>query len=1041
MKRLPPDLLELASARLLAVPESARAAECEELAAQNPQWRDELLRLARRLAGAERLLDQSFPSPRTDHELLDRLGYRVVRQLGEGAFGIVYLCEQQRPIARLVAIKVLRQGAGDGHTLARFRAEQQVLAAMSHPTITPIHDAGHLSDGRPFFVMEFVDGSPFAEFCRTRALTLDAALRLFVRVCRGVEYAHSRGIVHRDLKPANVLVADGSAEPEPKIIDFGIAKALTPEHSARAGSLPSTDVGRVLGTPGYMSPEQAAGRTADVDARADVFALGVMLYECLTGRLPWQKHGLGDADDRSDPPLPSRRILTGGAAGTDSTTARRIAARVRGDLDWITAKALCRDPKGRYPSAREFADDLDRHLAHRPVLARPPALRYRLRRLVRRHRVAAGALFVAALLSAGIATLVWRERATARANQREAQAIADRLLDAANGIAARTPQSDPVRHALADEARALCETWLSRRPDDPALRARRARALLTMCEVHTVLGEVEHADRIVDEVRRETEFLTAATPGDVGARGLRGLAVQQQVRILHLRQQYEDSLPLCVQVIADLTACSSVEPLRYGPALARALREQAIALSVLQQHEPSLTSFRAAIDALEDLLARGMPAKELADDLVMARMNLGAQFVTAGRLDDAEAELARCEAELSTVVEARERVSATVLCQFAQIAARRGDFDLAAARYARGLAACEEWVQREPQHVRAHVVRFEAARQIAELEEQRGEFAAATIAMQRAVGFAETWLAAFSQDRTVVPRLRLCLYGFARTLWNRFDRDDLPLAATWLARCDELWPRLEEGQRQRPHPWEVHSVAAHVADADGSGGETLWEALAVELPRLRELGAEEPVQQVVEAWVGVARSRGRRSDFDGASAALDAAAWFVPADDRGPVDQNLRAEMAFWRARIAGARGRWSEAAAALDEIVRRRPSWWGHWRAGDGAWAVADALAREGSHAAAARSRERAVEHYRAVVDSLAAAAQSNPTDPWRAVPHGLCAIGLALADAERGETSAAKARAVAALVALAKVEADAHCDLWDAARIAAGRELVTNH
>jgi serine/threonine protein kinase len=279
---LPTAVLDAAMSRLVGVLGTERGATLAELVAAHPHHRDGLQSLCAALAAAESVLARAF-TPDGDGALPLIDGYEVLGRLGEGAFGIVYLCEQRQPIRRRVAVKVLRPGAGDRGTLARFDAERHFLARLHHPAIAQIFDAGLLADGRPWFVMEHVPGVPLTQYCDRAQLPVEARLVLFARLCQGVQHAHEQGIVHRDLKPANVLVVEVDGEPQPKIIDFGIARAL---ELPDPGTPRRTETGRVVGTPGYMSPEQAAGSLAEIDARSDLFSLGVVLYELLTGEMP-----------------------------------------------------------------------------------------------------------------------------------------------------------------------------------------------------------------------------------------------------------------------------------------------------------------------------------------------------------------------------------------------------------------------------------------------------------------------------------------------------------------------------------------------------------------------------------------------------------------------------------------------------------------------------------------------------------------------------------------------------------------------------------
>ncbi|MCU0865311.1 MAG: bifunctional serine/threonine-protein kinase/formylglycine-generating enzyme family protein [Planctomycetes bacterium] len=407
--------------------ETALAALC----AAHPAAASALRRRAASMLAAERALPPQFV-PEPDPATIG--GSRVVRRLGSGAFGVVYLCEQLAPVRRAVAVKVLRPGAGDRNTLARFASERQALARMNHPAIAQVHDAGALPDGRPYFVMEYVDGVAITQHCERAQADLGTRLDLFLQLCDGVQHAHQRGLIHRDLKPSNVLVATGPAaegggRAQPKIIDFGLAKALSvpgePDAApgdAMATSLP-TESGRVLGTPGYMSPEQASGQVADVDTRSDVFALGVILHELLTGARPWP-----DGSTIGEPPLASAR-------------AKQWAAALRGDLDWILRKALQGEREQRYASVREFADDVRRHRRNEPVAAGPPSSSYRLRKFVRRHRLLVSATALVALsVVLGIAgVLRYAAQAQQSLDRFELLAIQSRLQQARTATATLFP--------------------------------------------------------------------------------------------------------------------------------------------------------------------------------------------------------------------------------------------------------------------------------------------------------------------------------------------------------------------------------------------------------------------------------------------------------------------------------------------------------------------------------------------------------------------------------------------------------------------------
>lgn len=343
--------------------------------------------------------------------------YKLLEQIGEGGFGVVYMAEQEKPIRRRVALKIIKPGMDTKEVIARFEAERQALALMEHPNIARVLDAGTTEAGRPYFVMELVKGIPITEYCDRASLTAGERLELFTSVCHAVHHAHQRGIIHRDLKPSNILVTQHDGTPVVKVIDFGVAKAVNQRLTEKTLF---TSFNQMVGTPLYMSPEQAELSGLDVDTRTDVYSLGVVLYELLTGSTPFDKQRLQKAafDEvrriirEEEPVRPSTKISTlGEKASTVSlhrrTDPRRLRALVRGDLDWIVMKALEKDRNRRYETAKDFAADIQRYVNHEAVEASPPSTVYRLRKFLRRNRMGVGIAAILGLVACAAMLVVW----------------------------------------------------------------------------------------------------------------------------------------------------------------------------------------------------------------------------------------------------------------------------------------------------------------------------------------------------------------------------------------------------------------------------------------------------------------------------------------------------------------------------------------------------------------------------------------------------------------------------------------------------------
>jgi serine/threonine protein kinase/tetratricopeptide (TPR) repeat protein len=523
--------------------------------------------------------------------------YRLLQKIGEGGMGEVWLAEQSEPIRRRVALKVIKQGMDTRQVVARFEAERQALALMDHPCVAKVFDAGVTPRGRPYFVMEYVKGVPLTEYCDRNRLTQRDRLELFRTVCDGVQHAHLKAIIHRDLKPSNILVSEVDGRPVPKIIDFGVAKATAQRLTERTVF---TELGVLIGTPEYMSPEQAQLTGEDVDTRTDVYSLGVILYELLVGALPFDSQhlrsggleGIRRMIREQEPKRPSTRVATLGDRSnemaknrrTDPTTMRH---QLEGDLDWITMKAMDKDRTRRYDSPAGLAAELARYMNHEPVLARPPSTAYRARKFVRRHRgpVAAVACVVVALIIGTVASTVLYLRS--EESRTEATAVAQflggmisdvnpslgskditvrQVLDRASSEVDNQFRDQPLVAAYLDEVMASSYQGLgnwkeSERHAAAAERLRRnvlgnghplrLRAMRLLAAALRAQSKYEEANRVLDELIS----LSRRSLGEESPDTLAAMAVKAEV------------------LIAQGTSLASPVKIAEGEALARTLYE------------------------------------------------------------------------------------------------------------------------------------------------------------------------------------------------------------------------------------------------------------------------------------------------------------------------------------------------------------------------------------------------------------------------------------------------------------------------------------
>jgi serine/threonine protein kinase len=507
-------------AQALELVESARSAFLSRACSGDEGLRRQLLQLLAAHDEADRtLVEAELPA---GERAGDRIGcYKLLQRIGEGGFGVVWMAEQEEPVRRKVALKVLKPGMDTAQVIGRFEAERQALAMMDHPNIARVFDAGAAPHGRPYFVMELVRGVPITQYCDQAELSAGERLALFADVCRAVQHAHQKGVIHRDIKPSNVLVTLHDGVATPKVIDFGIAKATSAALTERTVF---TEFRQMLGTPEYMAPEQAALSNLDVDTRADVYSLGVLLYELLTGTRPFRLEELlrvGYVEllrtiQQVDPPKPSTRVSTLGEQAVAVARQRRmqpraLVASMRGDLDWIVMKALEKERGRRYESAAALAEDVQRHLRHEPVLAGPPGRAYRLRKYVRRNRlavtaaVAVAVALLAGAVASGLGFLAARQQARqareaeGRAKDEREAAVAARAEEALQKDAALAAhRAAKAQEAATNEQRRLAEQH-AKEASAEAAKAKHVVALLK----ELLASSNPHASRTRDYTVRQ----------------------------------------------------------------------------------------------------------------------------------------------------------------------------------------------------------------------------------------------------------------------------------------------------------------------------------------------------------------------------------------------------------------------------------------------------------------------------------------------------------------------------------------------------------
>jgi serine/threonine protein kinase/Tfp pilus assembly protein PilF len=632
--------------------------------------------------GIDRLLAMYLEESESDEEalakasrdqLLERPGgwigrYKLLSVLGEGGMGIVYLAEQAQPIKRTIALKVIKPGMDSARVIARFEAERQALALLDHPNIAHVYDAGTTEAGRPYFVMEYVEGLPISEYCDHHKLTINERLKLFLKVCHAVNHAHQKGIIHRDIKPSNIMVSMLDNQAVPKIIDFGVAKALSQPLTERTLI---TEQGRLFGTPEYMSPEQANMAEHDIDTRSDIYSLGMLLYVLLTGTLPFDAKNLRESgfDNilrvicETDPKTPSNRLTSMGEEAKKVADNRRIevqtlAKHLRRELEWIPMKAMRKERSERYRSALELADDIENYLKRNPLIAGPPTTIYRLKKFVRRNAALSSAVSTAVVtLIVGliVATAMYVQADHARA---EAQRISNFLQESITfslNLRSVEGKEITVRSILDTISEGLRVEF----QDQPLFEAS---ILKTLISAYGVLGSYElaesHAKRAI-EIHR-----TQLGPENIATQYSR----YQLGWIYMLQGRYSEAEPLLTDALASFELALDEEyPDRlycmaflgwvyiyqnrfpeaeelFNGALETALRTRGTEHHLtpfLMYGCGSAHRIQGRYREAENLYLRGLTIRrrthnELHDDMLFLKAGLGALYTDMGRYDEAE---------------------------------------------------------------------------------------------------------------------------------------------------------------------------------------------------------------------------------------------------------------------------------------------------------------------------------------------------------------------------------------------------------------------
>jgi len=563
-------------------------------------------------------------TPKSGYEWIGR--YRLVHTIGEGGMGIVYLAEQVEPIRRKAALKVIKPGMDSKRVIARFEAERQALALLDHPNIAHVYDAGTTENGRPYFVMEYVKGLSITEHCDRHKLTIEQRLRLFQQVCQAVQHAHQKGIIHRDIKPSNILVTMQDEKAVPKIIDFGVAKALAQPLTERTLA---TEDSQLLGTPEYMSPEQADMATEDIDTRSDIYSLGVLLYVLLTGVLPFDSDTLREGGienirqiiRETDPKTPSTRLTKLGEKATAIAQNRRteiqtLARNLRKELEWVPLKAMRKERSERYRSASELADDIENYLNGKPLIAGPPGIGYKMKKFVCRNRVLVGGItaVLVVLIAGVIVSTVFAIRADQQAD------LSNRVLSFLTNEVLMS--ADPTRAkrweiTLSEVLDGASENLKAKFSDEPLVEASIRH---TLGRTYLSLGKYPEAESHIERAYR----IRRAALGQEHPDTLASTIILCELRVSQGR--YEEAEQLCTTVVESRRRSLG----REHPETLASMESLAVVYWYQRRHTDAETLFSEVWEMRRRTLGEDHP------ETLSARMAVGWAYIRQARHAEAE---------------------------------------------------------------------------------------------------------------------------------------------------------------------------------------------------------------------------------------------------------------------------------------------------------------------------------------------------------------------------------------------------------------------